>query len=281
MCVRVVLDTCAVRNHIHGNGSLPVEEIRRYPNEVRVSIHDVAFSEFIIDLNDGHVNWTDWLDVAADFRAMIDPEFPVLLSGRDLATLAGLVESEAEDDQLPPHDISFTSWRFLLNAQRPEDLGRERVVRTTDNVEMKVCLNIDAARDHIEQSREFWAEYIDAISALPGEVTRLEILKLLEGAITGRYGEVLDELRPSLQLLSHYIDIARHNYNPESDKRKNDYLDFQILFSLALGNAVICTEDKRMHSTLKFVKAPEARRVISIEELKRRLGEKTLSELIS
>lgn len=63
-------------------------------------------------------------------------------------------------------------------------------------------------------------------------------------------------------------------------KNRNDALDFELLFSLAIDDTVICTADQRFVNVVRDTESPQLRRIIDVDELNNRLIDESLAELL-
>ena len=90
MFVRIVLDTCTVRNHTDGCfPQLDLNLVRRKRDLVRISLSASAFVELAAQLADGRLSFARWQKYIAPINAILDQRWPCLPNGKQLGWLAG------------------------------------------------------------------------------------------------------------------------------------------------------------------------------------------------
>ena len=88
MEIRVLLDTCAIRSHIHRQPLLlPVEALRARSELVKVSIADSAMAELFEQRVEDRV--PDWNDRIHEIDSILDPNQPIFPGGDGLGRPAG------------------------------------------------------------------------------------------------------------------------------------------------------------------------------------------------
>jgi len=61
MLVRILLDTCTIRNHLHAIGKqLDIGAIRSSTEQLRFSLPGGAGVELLEQLTEGRVSWAEW-----------------------------------------------------------------------------------------------------------------------------------------------------------------------------------------------------------------------------
>src|SRR4051812_28905446 len=113
--VRLALDTCAVRSHVHQDTVRPdLESLARQRGQVLVSISDVAAAELLVALLEGRIPWDAWKERVRQLDSILDPDLPILPGGRQLAEMAGLSAGDvAAIDDAKEHGRAY--WRLLAS----------------------------------------------------------------------------------------------------------------------------------------------------------------------
>src|SRR5262249_53777554 len=130
MFVRVVLDTCTVRNHTDGcSPQLDLQLIRQKRDHVRVSLSASAFVELTAQIADGRLPFARWKERIPPLNAVLDQRWPCLPNGKQLAWLAGTQVVEPIENLEDESRHMRACWHHLLDVA-PEEIGKlERAVQ--------------------------------------------------------------------------------------------------------------------------------------------------------
>lgn len=89
LLVRIVLDTCTIRNHLHESGQrLDFEAIEASSDQLRLSVAGGAGFELLEQLTEGRLAWSEWPKIST-VTPHLDDRWPLLPTGRQLAALSG------------------------------------------------------------------------------------------------------------------------------------------------------------------------------------------------
>jgi hypothetical protein len=289
MFSRIVLDTCTVRNHIHSDSpSIDVGLIREHASGLRLSVSASAFVELTAQLTEGRIRHDDWKARIPPLDEVLDPRWPCVPNGRQLAWLAGTQVSEPihlEDESR--HLRAY--WHFLKEVA-PEEMSRAKVVyRVSDGSLRQIRLDLQALNDTIRRERDSWITYIRKMQGdLPvaglSSRSEEEIFALMMTNL-GTDPEDVPGLGKKIggaaRMIARFVAMSlarREPYNPDTEDRKGDAFDLNLLFYLPLP-AFVVTGDKRFARGLRATNSPQARQVLTIEEFNDHLLNGTFTNL--
>lgn len=290
MSTRIVLDTSAVRKHLHQDADrldLVVLEHAVRDRTAVVSLPDTASAELLRDLLDGSIDWTIWPRVA-ELNQLLDRDMPILPGGRELADMAGLFKVP-DLSEIDSRIYYRESWLLVAHARSRADLERGR-----EYEDLRGRHRVRADEAHInrvfEQEGVSWKAFIDEMRNIDGlqDQNRREIASIVDEGMKPQPGEAADlaeKLEAQRKMLAHYIFESlksRTPYNPESNRNKGDIIDLGMLMTLAIPNTVICTADTRsLINRLQAAGSSHGRRVVTPAELNQHLANGTLSSLLA
>jgi hypothetical protein len=291
MPVRLVLDTSAVRKHLHRDADrIDLEMIRKNRDDLLVSLPDIAPAELVKQLLEASIKWGEWGRIA-ELDALLDPVMPVIAGGRELALISGLFPV-ADFDEEDSRRYYKAGWNLLVRSRSRSALSRG--IEYRDRRGRRRRRKLRAEPNHIDQvfedERRGWKEFLDEMKGIPGlaEQPRAEIGRIVDLAMTPGAGEAADlpdKLEAQRRILARYIAEylrKKEPYNPVSPKNKGDIIDFTMLMVLALPDTVICTADENtLIKRLREGGSNQLRRVITPQELNQHLNEGTLLERFS
>jgi hypothetical protein len=291
MLVRVVLDTCAVRNYLHGSSpSIDFALVQQQKGGVSLSLSASAFIELAGQIADGHIDYATWEQRTPDFDAVLSSRWPCLPNGKQLAFLAGSPTTE-------PFNVYDESqhmracWHHLRTVS-PDEVRRCKVVyRVSDGTLRSIRLDQSELQKTLGEQRRDWIDYVrkmeDELSA--AGITDRDEEKIYQKMYADFDTTPLDIPHAAVRLTSINRMIARFlalalktraAYNPETDSRRGDTFDLNLLFYLLLP-AIIVTGDGRFVRGLRSAAGSNAQRVLLIDEFNRHLTNNTLASLVS
>ncbi len=137
----------------------------------------------------------------------------------------------------------------------------------------RVALEGNAADEVLSAERAAWCEHFDGLQAIPkATLSPADNLDLLRQAVDRESVRGLPlSSRLDLQLKYLYRRYCHRNaaegaYNPHSKRRRNDGIDFNLLYAL-LGPAFIVTRDERLLVNMQEIQSYQAGWVMSPEQL--------------
>ncbi len=292
MFVRIVLDTCTVRNHTDGCfPQLDLNLVRRKRDLVRISLSASAFVELAAQLADGRLSFARWQKYIAPINAILDQRWPCLPNGKQLGWLAGTQVVEPIENLEDESRYMRACWHHLLGVS-PGQIGRCQVVyRVSDGALRSIRLDAQTLREIIATQRQEWIDFIRRMQTdLPSrgitgadEETIREVMRSDFGSDPSDAPGVAEKLDVVCRMIASFVACslrAKTAYNPESEKRRGDTFDLNLLFYVPLP-AVIVTGDGRFVRALKQTDAPHARQVLTIDEFNTGLDNGTLAALVS
>ena len=122
MLVRILLDTCTVRNHLHGlRGQLDFKAINSSSEELRFSLPGGTGAELIEQLTKGRITWSEWINGIPAIESILDQRWPLLPTGRQLAAIAETQTDIAINIEDERRHLGAV-WRQLRHAKSTSDL---------------------------------------------------------------------------------------------------------------------------------------------------------------
>ena len=277
MLVRILLDTCTVRNHLHAIGKqLDFGAIRSSTEQLRFSLPGGAGVELLEQLTEGRVSWQEWINGIPAIDSILDQRWPLLPTGRQLAAIAGTQTDIAIDIEAERRHLRAV-WRLQRHATSTGDLQRGGWYEGADGNRYAIKLELPKLQATGTAQRDSWRNYIHHIqSLLPSlGVTRateadiLALMKMSQGTYPGDPPDLGDKLDSVARMIARLVSQSlkkKDPYNPDTDKRRGDAFDISLLFYVPLPS-VICTADEKFVNRLRDTGAPHARQVVSINEL--------------
>jgi hypothetical protein len=293
MFVRVVLDTCTVRNRTDNTDpQLDLGLIRQNGDNLRISLSASAFVELTRQIVDGDLPFSDWQAKIPALNDVLDERWPLLPNGRQLAWLAGTQIVEPIKSVEDESRYMRACWHHLLEV-RPEEIGKSKVVyRLSDGTLRRIALNEAPLKEVIKDQRQSWIDYIKSMQT---ELTKRGFIssdeKQILAIMQSNYGTVQldtpgmsEKLDGVARMIARFIAMSLppkfKPYNPEGEKQRGDTFDINLLFYVSLP-AIIVTGDGRFARGLKETKSPQASRVLTITEFNDHLSKGTLLPLAS
>lgn len=279
--IRLALDTCAVRAHVHQDAERPDLTLLAGQKGVLVSISDVASAELLIALLENRIPWDAWTKRIQELSTVLDPELPILPGGRQLAEMAGLVPSVgASVDDAKAHSRAL--WRLLASATSPDDLKRGTTY-TDSRGTQGIKADLPTAQQVITDERQGWIKFIDKMKSFvtQGGWSLNKVQAIVTAGLQPQAGESSD-LAAKLDALSRFLSGRIHQaaephepYDPAGKKRKNDGIDLSLLYALAFP-AVICTTDQWFINRVRESGSPQATQIVTVVELNELLRKGTI-----
>jgi len=290
MLVRILLDTCTVRNHLHAIGKqLDFNAIRSSHEQLRFSLPGGTGVELLEQLTEGRISWSEWTKGIPAIDSILDQRWPLLPTGRQLAALAGtqtdiVIDIEAERRHLQ------AVWRLQRHSNNTPDLQRGGWYEGTDGKRYGIKLELSKLQMVSTTERDSWKNYIRHIQALlPSlgmkrgtEADILSLMKMNQGTYPGDPPDLGDKLDSVARMIARLVSQAlktKDAYNPDTDKRRGDAFDLSLLFYVPLPS-VICTADEKFVNRLRDTGAPHSCQVVSVDEFNQCVKNGTVGTLV-
>lgn len=272
---RILLDTSVVRKIVHDDpDGLDLDALGRLKGDRPVSIPDIALMELAYALlRPGGLPIDRWARRVNHLDRVLDPEWPLVPGGWELAVLSGLVA-------MPGVNIAQARayyravWRYLADAKSASDLSRKARFEAGDGTAQQIgpldLAKVEAARN---KRIERWRAEMKAAAAR-GE-TDAERIAEATRATTARsreeIGLLLDpELVDKLDLVTRVharrCAQAAATNSPYTAADDNDALDFELLYGVQMP-AVVCTADRNLVKLARASGSRDAERVMTPSEL--------------
>jgi hypothetical protein len=255
--VRVVLDTCTVRNHTDDcQPQIDVNLLQERRDGVRLSLSASAFVELTRQLADGDLPYARWKEKSPSINAMLDPRWPCLPNGKQLAWLAG-TQMHAPIESLEDESRHMRACWFHLLDVAPAEIGKCQVVyRVSDGTLKSIRLDATHLRNVIAGQRQEWIDYIQKMQKeLPergftakDEDAILDLMRSDFGSDPLDAPGIAEKLDAASRMLTRFVARSlpskMPSYNPLSEKRRGDAFDLDLLYYIPLP-AIIVTGDGR------------------------------------
>lgn len=275
--MRLVLDTGCVRNLIHSSEPLADFEQLRANETINVSIAEPAFAELICAVQQGRVGWEDWRTALATLAQTLDTELPVLPGRQQLCEMA--------INQVPPNAVAHiqNGWTHLVEAEQQSHLSRRRTYTAADGEDYEIIADLPAAQIIRQEVHQDWICIIHRLQRIlrPMNPSDNEIESIVSQGFDVPEGLTADRLDAAVRFLTRFVRLALQNrppYNPIANA--NDGFDFELLYSLCLEDAVLCTTDGRFCNIVRATGSHQATRLIDVSSLNAHLSSGTLAELL-
>lgn len=287
MEIRVLLDTCAIRSHIHqGPFLLPVDAVRARLESMKVSIADSAMAELLEQRVANRV--PDWDRRVGEIDSILDTDQPIFPGGNELARLAGTQLGE-EPDRADRLRYYREGWQLLRDARDIAELQRPRTYKTADGRAMQIRLDLDTLHRVMDDERNGWIAFIERMKDLIGaetNMTREQILAIMHNGLRPTAptdpADIASKLDGVVQVLASFIYLGLNGatpYNPRREKRRGDVFDWTLLFALPLP-AIVCTADKKFVNRFRSLNSRQASQLVTMEEFSRHTEDDTLQGLL-
>lgn len=287
MEIRVLLDTCAIRSHIHQHPwLLPISELRARLDVIKVSIADSAMAELFEQRVQNRI--PNWNERIGEIDSILDPEQPVFPGGSELAVLSGTQLGE-EPNREDRTQYYRTGWQLLRDAGDLSELQRPHTFKTSDGRTMRITLDPGRLQNVMADERDAWVAFIERMENILGPDTSPTRKQILDIAQTGLRSQqptdppdIADKLDGVVQVLASFIHMRTTGstpYNPRAEHRRGDVFDWSLLFALPLP-AIICTADTTFVNRFRALNSHQASQVVNMEEFSDRVANDSLLELL-
>lgn len=243
----VALDTCVVRELAYESPAWLDDFIEMAKRGFHFSIADHAFAELLNQFKRGSIDEHQFKKMIEDATKFISTKLPFLSSRSELYGWIGVDVGENFKSEKESIEFSQIVWNEIKKIKNPSDIKPE-------------------IEKHLEMDRAEWKKSIDEfrnfVNDLPEPATSEE-----DNVIDSNINlaeELLEEMRKDIDSKARYsghppisvrLDVAilesfdKHimslidEYNPYSDKRKNDGIDFNMSMIFMLPS-LVCAEKK-------------------------------------
>jgi hypothetical protein len=232
----VVLDTSPVRNIAHSD-VIPTwvgAFARMRGSGYVICLADGAFAELLTQRCEGRIDEAGHQRMISSLRQFLDRDVPVLPGKVDILAMLGLRKQQKYWSAKEVRTLSQTAWKRLATAKAGDPCA---AVELDDER--------GAYRTAFKELERAW-EASDKSVALDAQAHPQLDIALAGQRDHGRIKPDMD-VRNDLQvrwLWRQFVrsQLAKDAYNPESPKKRNDGIDFDLYSYLALPALIVATD---------------------------------------
>jgi hypothetical protein len=285
------LDTCTIRNHLHGTGQrLDFAAIKSSTEQLRLSVAGGAGFELLEQLIEGRLPWSVWSNIST-ITPLLDDRWPLLPTGRQLAALAG-TQTDITIDVEKERRCLRACWRLQSVARSNDDIiNKGGWFDGADGNRYAIHLQMPGLTSTGAAERQSWIDYIDHIQKLLSKLglasldedSIVALMKSNPNAYPGDPPDFHKRLDAVSRMIARFVSEslkARTPYNPTSDKRRGDVFDISLLFYVPLPS-VVCTADEKFVNRLRDTGAPHAAQIVTVDELNALIRRNNVASLVS
>lgn len=265
---RIILDTNIVRDMLHGDAkAMDIPVLAAARGRHPISIADPAWAELVAFLLRNPVSFSAWSTLTAKLNDLLDPNLPIVPTGREAALFAGILDTRGYDLKLATSYYANV-WRFTASATSPDDFARQHEYEGPDG-HTYAFGPLERGQVETAFSRRIaaWRAFLDR--TLSSEVeTQEEALAFIRADMERHFpASAVDKLDLYVHSVVRYGFDVRGKTVPD----ENDAVDLDILFTTVLP-AWVCTSDRRLRNIARNSGSADAWRVMNPDELMGRLA---------
>jgi hypothetical protein len=272
--MRIVLDTVTVRKFVHADAdALDVQQLLRIRGEHPISIADPAWAELVDALlrPNGGMKVEDWAMKVGDLTRLLDPDMPIVPSGREAGVMAGVIEMRGFN--LGESQAFYKAvWRIIAEAKSISDFSRTLTFENPDGAQFAIGpLEHSVVSAALAERKAKWIAFIERLKTTvnPESLgpTLDQISALIRSTLRLDMPEVaLDKIGLLIGVVSRYIVRALDEEQPPYSPDPNDAIDLDVLYAAVLP-AIVCTFDRKMRRAAKESGSSDSWRVMDLAEL--------------
>lgn len=281
----IALDTNVIRELCYNEPNwLPTfEEMSK--NEYDFCLTDHLFAEFLNQLQRASISEDEYQKAIKNLSTFISSRLPILPGNRELFGMCGCLNIESRFNPDEAYSFYHATYKLLSSATNIDDMLKGIEVSYG-----KKCMGIflkstEQIQKTIDEERDRWIEEIkshDSFTEKELEDNKTEIINTITNSLDKKI-----ECDPSLSIR---LDVAiRHKYrqikianrlgtpyNPESKKKINDGIDYNMDFIFMLP-AILCTSDDNYYKIIKDLNSFQSQWIYKPGELSDAWNCKTLT----
>lgn len=266
----VILDTSTVRNVIQGapGGIDTVETLLPIKGKVEFKISEVALSEICLALLEDRIPWNEWRKRIHLVDSLLTQSLPVISWGSIL-----------NDQEFDFESVANSAWwRALCSANSQEAIEAGATVTDKSGRVYEVTTRLEHAREVHLNCVSRWAYDLDRAKALLSRATsegrglrESDVLSLVEHN-PGLPRHLVERFDAWNRVWARYVHMYMEGkYNPASERRRGDALDFYSLKFLSIP-AFVCTDDERLIEIVRLTRSTQADGVLHPRDLLERFS---------
>lgn len=250
----ITLDTNIVRNLCYKKYHW-VTDFHNMSNEnYNFCLSDYALFEFVNQFIKEKISIDEYKNCIRQLSKFISSKMPILFGMKILIQMTGIskIVSDSEFDPDYWKMYSKVIWKFIKNADNSSYFKYKKIKFSVHNVLYESKLDYNEMESSFQKERVEWIKFINKLKKLskyhtlnnkPEKITFMKerISEWLFG--DSSYSERVDILAKYMyHFIQNQADFS-YPYNPNSQKNKNDGIDFKIIFFIILPS-LICSEDR-------------------------------------
>ena len=257
--VIIVLDTTVIRGLCYDDPSWLSTFVEMSQNEYDFCLADHLVAEFLNQLQRGSISDAEYQRAIKKLSTFISPRLPILPGNRELFGMSGCLSDKRKFDPDETFRFCNASYELLASANSFDDMLKG-IEANYGEKHVKIFLkDSEQIQNAIDEERKRWIEEIkshDVFTEKELDDNRTEIINSMAASLDKKI-----ECDPPLSIR---LDVAiRHKfrqikianrlhtpYNPESKKKINDGIDYNMDFTFMLP-AILCTSDTNYHRIIK------------------------------
>lgn len=286
--IRVVFDTCIVRQLIHDDPeAIDVEALHKHANGILVSLAPTATVELASQLKQERIPFDAWEKQIGRIDTVIDVNMPIVPCAREGFALAGLVDVSSRDlEQSIQH--GQMAWQTLRNIDNETKSDIAMGFETSTDLTV-MTIRSEPTAQVVSLMRSSFADMIDDLvsqfsdeSASAEEVSTF-LLPHMENVTVDTH-VAQEKLGLFFEAIAQLVTLGSklHGaYDPRRAKRQGDTFDILLLTLLACP-AIVVTADKPFLNRIQSLKSVQKYQVLSVDEFNKCVrGNNALVELQS
>lgn len=263
----VCLDTSVIRNFIHFKNEYP-ESFRLIADKynVRFKIAEIAWVEILDDLFNESIKISDWKNICFGINSFLYKECPIQEMGYNLSIEMKVHKEYKEKIEKYNFDYWRKCWLLLMDLNRKNDL-KKRIFYYSNSGPASIKIYPQKIKYIIEDERNKWYKYFELVRKKVDEnMSFHDIINIYKSEFEKEYN--LEKASDLIHIISRYtyLHLQKLPYNPQSQKRKNDSIDFSF-FQLLSKPCIFCTEDAKMKQLTIDSEAPNKDNIMNIEDI--------------
>ena len=263
--VKIILDTNIIRNLCYKDYYWINDFEKMSKEHYQFCLPDYALFEFINQF----ANESKDMIPLANFQKgieqisrFISKDFPVLFGNNKIFKQTGFKVDTHSKNNDPSYYKEFSKaiWNFVTSADNSSFFKNNKMTFSVNLNKYESKLEIDLIEQTFQKQRDQWTDYIKTLieKVAPYHNPKDQIDEF--SFIRKRMSEWIFERSDCIErvdIISKYIysfilnSNIKNKYNPESNKNKNDGIDFNIIF-FHLIPSIICSEDRFIRKFQNF-----------------------------
>ncbi|ODS34387.1 MAG: hypothetical protein SCARUB_00518 [Candidatus Scalindua rubra] len=248
------MDTNVIRNLCYADEPWITTFQKMASDGYHFCLSDILFAEFLEQFERGSIIGEQYRIAIQRANMFVSRTLPVLPGKAELYQMSGIKDKHLSNDFDPEYTQrdSEAKWGWMKALSEPADLAIKVVRVKVGNQAYKYSFQAGVAARTLDEERLKWSQFVkqfDALTTNRIREKRTEILKKM-AEIEDNWADCDPPLSVRFDLWNKNLfetvaqrSISKEPYNPESNKRKNDGIDF-LLKQAFLLPALVCTADK-------------------------------------